>query len=398
MKTKAQNTLCLLTALFLFTVSCTNDSSNTNTSKKEDYVGNYDSTLIESVPIIAEKSFKNLHLFLIGGKEEITNKNYVILSIALEKKEVTMIETSDVNELSVNNAGENYVFIHAGDIVKGGKQDRTLAHDVIVPPNAKNMGLASFCVEASRWAPRGNESVGDFSKNSTILSSRKLKVASKGNANQSQVWEEVGLQQKKLSENISYVADKDVDVTENESATSLQLTLENKDLDSIRSSYKEQFAAMLKDNPEATGFAYAINGEVYGVELYNNKKLFNDLWEKLLDASIVESVSEMKKDSVFEAAAEKDVYVLMTKALKGKKEEKEINSETQLYTLEFEDAMLFTTVDKQLNKWVHKNYIAVDTTMASKQELRIRQEDLNDIIQQEQININDVNIEDDSIN
>jgi len=395
MKAKSQITIYCLAALFLLAMSCTNNSNN---SDKEEYSAYYDSALVDSVPVIAEKSFKNLHLFLIGGKEEITNKNYVILSIALEKKEVTMIETSDVNELSVNNTGKNYVFIHSGDIVKGGRQDRTLAHDVIVPPDGKDVPLASFCVEASRWAQRGDESVGNFSKNSDILSSRKLKVASKGNANQSQVWDEVSKQQSKLNENISYMADKSVDVTENESATSLQLSLENKELDSIRNAYKEEFAAMLKDNPEAIGFAYAINGEVYGIELYNNKKLFNDLWEKLLDASIVESVSEMKKGSIFDPAKAEDVYVLMSKALKGKKEEKEINSETHLYTLEFEDAMLFTTVDKQLNKWVHKNYIAVDTTMASKEEMMIRQNDINDIIQQEQIPLNSINITDDSIN
>ncbi len=395
MKTRTLIIYCSSVLLF-FAISCLNNSEKSNDNE---YTSYYDSTLVNSLPVIAEKSFENLHLFLIGGKEEITDKNYVVLSIALEKKEVVIIETSDVNELSMNNNGENYVFIHSGDIVKGGKQDRTLAYDVIVAPKTKSLGLASFCVEASRWSPRGNESAGNFAANTTILSSRKLKVASKGNANQSQVWAEVSEQQSKLNENVSYIKERDVDVTANESSTSLQLTLENKELDSIRTSYREQFIALLKENPEAIGFAYAINGEVFGVELYNNKKLFNDLWEKLLDASIVESVSEMKKDSIFEPTRAKDVYTLISKALKGEKEKKEINSETHLYTQEFEEAMLFTTIDKRQNKWVHKNYIAVDTTMALRKESFIQQNNnLNEMIQQEQVPLNNINIDEDSIN
>jgi hypothetical protein len=370
-------TLCLLFAAFL--IYC--GASNSNDQRTQGVVGNdnaeetqlSDVLTTDSLKIIAQKSYKNLQIFMIAGEPEITDKNYVILGEALKNKYAVIKETGSVNELSVKNLSKHYIFIHSGDIVKGGQQDRTLSFDVIVPPKAKGVPLASFCVEHNRWHQRGNEAVGNFAENKALISSRKLKVASKGMGNQGQVWSEVSDQQSKLNQNVSYMADKEVDITENESSSSLQLSLENEDLDSIRNSFKEHFELLLKKYPEAIGFAYAINGEVYGIELYNNKKLFDDQWNKLLDATIVESVSEMVKDSIFEPATSKNVNELMAKALVGKKDEKDINSETNCYIFKQKEAMLFTTIDKGINKWVHKNYIAVDTTMTAEQPIRQQQ-------------------------
>lgn len=81
------------------------------------------------------------------------------LKLALEKKWVEVIETSSVNELELINHSNKTIFISAGDIVKGGKQDRTLVYDVVIAPNAKGEKLASFCVESARWEKRGNEDV-----------------------------------------------------------------------------------------------------------------------------------------------------------------------------------------------------------------------------------------------
>ena len=46
---------------------------------------------------------------------------------------VKILETGDVEELVIRNLGDREVFIQAGDIVKGGKQDRVLTVSMIVP-------------------------------------------------------------------------------------------------------------------------------------------------------------------------------------------------------------------------------------------------------------------------
>ena len=97
----------------------------------------------------------NLQVFLILGEEEGELPEYISLGEAMKSKKVEVKETGQVNELSITNKSDKHIFIHSGDIVKGGKQDRTLAYDLIGPPHVKDMPLASFCVEQGRWRKRG---------------------------------------------------------------------------------------------------------------------------------------------------------------------------------------------------------------------------------------------------
>src|SRR5438046_116 len=79
----------------------------------------------------------NLTIFPIHGKDTVTGRKLLTLQEALEQKKVVVHETSTVNELSVENVADDAeVFIQSGDIVKGGRQDRLLATDLIVPPKS----------------------------------------------------------------------------------------------------------------------------------------------------------------------------------------------------------------------------------------------------------------------
>src|SRR5690348_12828972 len=78
--------------------------------------------------VSAPYSYKNLTVFLIYGRDELKNKNILTLQEAMERKLLVVYETSDVNNLQVENISKDFeVFIQSGDIVKGGKQDRVLA-------------------------------------------------------------------------------------------------------------------------------------------------------------------------------------------------------------------------------------------------------------------------------
>ena len=100
----------------------------------------------------------------------------------MAKDWVRVYETGNVNELAVENRGEEAVFIQAGDIVKGGKQDRSLTVSLILPPHSKRTPIASFCVEPGRWAQRGREDVKQFSSAAAAMPSREAKLAMKAPA------------------------------------------------------------------------------------------------------------------------------------------------------------------------------------------------------------------------
>ena len=140
-------------------------------------------------------TYKNLQLFLIEGEETLTESNIVTLEEALKNKYVVVHETGNVNQLSIENQSDFYVYIHPGDILKGGKQDRTLPNGFTLSPNSKPVQVASFCVEQGRWRQRGGEAVTMFAGSSKVLNAKNLKLAARYSKSQSGVWQNVGLVQ-----------------------------------------------------------------------------------------------------------------------------------------------------------------------------------------------------------
>ncbi len=52
--------------------------------------------------------------------------------------------------LSISNNSNKQIYLMAGDLIQGGKQDRVIAKDVILQAGAENIDLSVFCVEQHR--------------------------------------------------------------------------------------------------------------------------------------------------------------------------------------------------------------------------------------------------------
>ncbi|MBQ4802636.1 hypothetical protein J8L88_07175 [Aquimarina sp. MMG015] len=320
--------------------------------------------ITEEIKIKEGIRVQNLTLFMITGKEKISGDIYKTLSEAMNTREVTVKETGNVNQLLLDNNSDDYIFIHSGDIVKGGKQDRTISYDVIIPPKAKNVELQSFCVEQGRWRQRGNETLSSFASNTKMLSSRELKLAARHEKNQSKVWGKVAEQKDRLNDNLSRKNGKMVNVANNASNTSLQLALESDELDSAKKEYYNKFKDLLTTD-NTIGYAYAINGKVYAVEIYNNQRLFKNLWDKILESIIVEAISE-QNDKDYEACTVKDVTKFMD-AIKteNKGVVKNVNKTTNFRTVQNNKGnIIFTTEDTDKKRWIHKSYMKNEKTNA----------------------------------
>ncbi|MEO5860257.1 MAG: DUF6569 family protein, partial [Pyrinomonadaceae bacterium] len=237
--------------------------------------------------ISAPYTYKNLTIFLIHGKDSTNKKNIITLQEALKLKVFKVYETSEVNELQVENISSQYdVFIQSGDIVKGGKQDRVLAISIIIPARSGRVSIESFCVESGRWEKRKGEDAQQFSSSEERLVSKDLKVAANGERSQSQVWSKVAEAQQRLSANTG------VDVTANASGSSLQLALENTKVAATTEEYVAKLTALTRGKTDVIGYAFAINGEINSADIYVSNHLFNKLWPKMLKAAAVEAVSE----------------------------------------------------------------------------------------------------------
>jgi hypothetical protein len=302
---------------------------------------------------------ENLGIFLIHGDTQLEDHHYATLSEALDKGFVVVRETGNVQELSIENLSKSTtVFLNAGDIVQGGRQDRTIRDDLILPPLSGRVPLASFCVEHGRWTRRGEESPAAFSANTKVLSSRKEKLAARYGMSQSEVWSGVAEQQTKLNENVSRLAGRSVDTRSATSGSSLQLTLENKDLDAVKKRYLDKLNPLLDGQTDVIGFVYAINGEINSADVYNNKNLFRALWPKLLDAAVTEAVTEYRSGSQSKPVKAEDVKSFFETAVSGAMKGREVWKTTQVSTYTTPGTVLFETLDLDANgTWIHRSYI-----------------------------------------
>jgi hypothetical protein len=86
-------------------------------------------------------------------------------------------------------------------------------------------------------------------------------------------------------------------VNDARSATSLQLSLENKKLKALAQEYHEALHDAPQREEHAVGFAYAVNGVMSAAEIYANHALFLKLWDKLLESAVHEAIAEQKNDA-----------------------------------------------------------------------------------------------------
>jgi len=302
---------------------------------------------------------RNLQLFLIHGRTQLEQRPYATLSEALAKGYVIIKETGSVQELSIVNVSKEVtVFVQAGDIVKGGRQDRTVRDDLILPPDSGAVPLPAFCVEHGRWTRRGEENAAAFSANTKALSSKQEKLAARYGQDQSGVWAGVAEQQLKLNDNVSRLTGRSVDTRSSASESSLQLTLENKDLDLVEKEYLEKLDSILDGKTDVIGFAYAINGEINSAEVYNNKKLFRALWPKVLDAAVTEAVTECDADRQFPAMKPEEVKAFFERAVSGSVAERRVWQSTRVKTYTSPTTVLFETLDLDADSvWIHKSFI-----------------------------------------
>ena len=304
---------------------------------------------------------RNLTVYLVCGEDAYDARNVVTLEEAIQRKTVVVHETGSVGELSVENLSENeHVFIQAGDVVKGGRQDRTVQYDMIVGPKSGEVALKSFCVEQGRWSARGGEDAAAFSQSKNAVNAKELKAAVRAEGQQGKVWEKVAEVQKKMSESVGERVNSDT------SPSSLQLAMENTRVQATT----EEYLKNLRDAPAtedgAIGFVACINGEVASADIYGSAAILKKVWEKMLTASAQEAVAESASVGAAAApvpTAEKVVVFLQKAEMEGRAtaEKRQVNSRTEEEKREAAHAYVFESFDKkdgEKGATVRKSYVS----------------------------------------
>jgi len=315
----------------------------------------------------------NLAIYLVhgaggGGAVPLT------LQEALAKGAVKVHETGSVNALTVENTSKDEVYVQAGDIVKGGQQDRVLSVDLLLPPRSGEVSIAAFCVEHGRWTARGNEDVRQFSSAASAMPSHEAKVAMRAYAvtaaappadasastmayagggvgeSQQEIWSTVRKTQDSLSRSVGAL------VAAPASPSSLQLSLENDKLKQAQAAYIAALQGAGETGDDIVGYVFAINGKINSGDIYSSNALFRKMWSKLLAANVTEAIS-VKEAAGAAPPSVKDVEAFLAAASSGVKAERAINASVRLAILDG-DASLYAETRRADGSWVHRNYLA----------------------------------------
>jgi ARG/rhodanese/phosphatase superfamily protein len=202
-------------------------------------------------------------------------------------------ERAAVPELSVDNRGKTHVLLLAGEILVGGKQNRVLREDILLPPLSGPRSLGVYCVEQGRW----NEGKRDFESKSTFAHPA-LRREVYDKAEQGRVWREV--------------------------ARSASAAAAPSPTGSYQQVYEQPQVREHLDEAErgldagvssgALGAAVFVGASLSGVDVFRDAGLFAREWRKLLRAHAVEAYARSSVAPAPEAKQRADLQRVLTAA------------------------------------------------------------------------------------
>jgi len=296
--------------------------------------------------------FENLSMFLVHGPDEPGSLIYTPLQDAMKRGLVTIREKSDVNELVImNDSPSEEVFVQAGDIVKGGNQDRVLAVDLILPAQSAPIPISAFCVEHSRWQPRFSTSADQFTL-TEMSAGFSLKRAIKGAASQLGVWDEVETRQRKMSTRLS------TDVRSRLSPTSLPLALEDEAVQDAAQPFINNLLSIAEQSNDVLGVVFTINNELIGGDVYSSNLMFKRLWPRLLKGAAIEAATELPMTTTDEEVTIETAGSFLVNSERGAEIIDEVTARTHVVRREIENGLFFETRDMGRDgMWVHRSYL-----------------------------------------
>jgi hypothetical protein len=210
----------------------------------------------------------------------------------------------EVNTLVLENHSKRPLLLLAGEIVTGGKQDRIVAKDRIVPADADPIDLGVFCIEPGRWT-ESSATFGAAGKSPTksFMVQPEVRERAMVEQDQQQVWNSVGGAISHMEAAASPPASAGGPAPEgiyrrslgtSSYAKAMQDSAVSEKVDEAAApvmNAREQVLAQLRDE-HAVGVVVAVRGEIIWADLFANSDLLSRYWTKLVRSYAAESLME----------------------------------------------------------------------------------------------------------
>jgi hypothetical protein len=199
---------------------------------------------------------------------------------------------AEVNRLVLVNNSKRPLILLAGEIVTGGKQDRVIGKDRLVPAESDPIDLGVFCVEPGRWtATKAN-----FGSYDAAMAQPAVRARAMADKNQEMVWSEVRKAQGSVAAQLS--APMAVDIGRTSSyAKVMQNDEVKKKVDAVAEPMQHDYQSVIKQlhDRNAVGVVVAVNGEIIWADIFANTSLLEKYWPKLVRSYAAEAIVNQAK-------------------------------------------------------------------------------------------------------
>ena len=202
---------------------------------------------------------------------------------------------AQVNRLVLVNNSKKPLLLLAGEIVTGGKQDRIIGKDRLVPAESDPIDLSVFCVEPGRWvATAGSYDfkapvAGGNAMGAMVQPSVRSKAMS--DKDQAKVWAEVQSSKQGLASDLPQATAETVEVTSSYAGVIQNEEVQHK-LDSVVAPMQQEYQSVIRQlrDKNAVGVVVAVNGEIIWADLFASTNLLEKYWPKLVRSYAAESM------------------------------------------------------------------------------------------------------------
>ena len=204
---------------------------------------------------------------------------------------------AEVNRLVLVNNSKRPLLLLAGEIVTGGKQDRIIGKDRLVPAESDPIDLGVFCVEPGRWVGSSARFQGVGAMGGIVQPSVRAKAM--GEKDQQQVWNEVAKARTSATETVELAAPAAVPmISQTSSYAGVMQNVEvQKQIDTVAAPVAHEYQSVIGQlrDEHAVGVVVAVNGQLIWADVFASSTLLEKYWPKLVRSYAAESMGPQLK-------------------------------------------------------------------------------------------------------
>jgi len=210
---------------------------------------------------------------------------------------------AQVNQLVLINNSKRPLLLLAGEIVTGGKQDRVIGKDRLVPPESDPVDLGVFCVEPGRLVARSDKFIAPMA-----MVQPSVRAKAMADKDQGKVWEQVGKARASMADTVTVAAGVPAAAPIRESS-SYFVALDSQEvkhqIDSVAAPLQQEYQSVIRQLREkhAVGVVVALNGQLIWADVFPSTSLLEKYWPKLVRSYAAEMFSQPGKSATVDVRA-----------------------------------------------------------------------------------------------